>query len=290
MSAENGKPDLKVFSTGATRTKDADGERYDLISPIGLERVARIYAEGATKYGDSSWEKGLPISDLMNHGLRHWRLYASGDRSEDHLAKVAWAAMAACHSEVMWPQLNTNLRRSVGGQHCIPSTVDDATAASWRKFDDAMEGLRRDYREAEGKVEHETFGTVQVPDRKVPTKFYLLADRSDRLRMARYRTDLHWEGHEVVSRWIDYPGISVGEDDFDIQSCDVAIIFPTSSTTLQRDIEYVRGFSKPSVLVGSICPPGFPEHGKSERWFPTWDAFLKSLSPSRVANGVASFL
>ncbi len=95
-SPDSGSPDsensnVRVFDTGAKRTKDADDVRFDLISAIGLERLAKICAEGAKKYGDRNWLKGFPISDLMNHGLRHWNLYNKGDRSEDHLAKLAWA-------------------------------------------------------------------------------------------------------------------------------------------------------------------------------------------------------
>ena len=37
---------LRDFGNGATRSKDADGERYDLISPFALKRVAKIMAEG----------------------------------------------------------------------------------------------------------------------------------------------------------------------------------------------------------------------------------------------------
>jgi hypothetical protein len=111
---------LKTHKTGAKRTTDADDERYDLISPIALEAVARIYAEGAKKYGDYNWEKGFSISDLMNHGIRHYNLYMRGDRSEDHLGKLIWAAMAAKHSEVCWPHLNKNLR----GPDCIPPKED----------------------------------------------------------------------------------------------------------------------------------------------------------------------
>lgn len=294
MSQNNGAPDLHVFPSGAVRTRDADGERYDLISPIGLERLARIYADGAKKYAPMLWEKGMSISDIMNHGLRHWRLYCSGDRSEDHLAKLAWAAFSAMHSETMWPGMNLDLRRSVDGQLCIPPTVDDATAASWRKFKDAMAGLRKEYREAEGKADvppaRETSGTVQFPAPKVPTRYYLLSDRSERMRMAGYRSDLQWEGHEVVSRWIDLAGIALGEDELDVMSCDVVIAFARCADAAKANIEYARGFHKQVVVIGSICPPGFPEHGMPERWFPSWDAFLKGLSSLRAASGVASFL
>ncbi len=39
---EDPSPDLKTFSTGAKRSKDAEGECYTSISPIGLRRLAKI--------------------------------------------------------------------------------------------------------------------------------------------------------------------------------------------------------------------------------------------------------
>lgn len=102
--------DLTKFDTGAVRSTDAAAVRYDLISPIGLQRLAETYCEGSKKYGDYNWEKGMPISDLLNHAIRHQFLYLSGDRSEDHLAHAAWGLFAAMHSEELWPDLNKNLR------------------------------------------------------------------------------------------------------------------------------------------------------------------------------------
>jgi Domain of unknown function (DUF5664) len=118
---------LHKFSTGAVRSTDADAYRFDLISPIALRRIAARYALGSKKYGDSNWERGMPISDLANHALRHLFLYLSGDRSDDHLAGVAWGACAMLHSEELWPQMNQNLRRA----GCIPLNVTDEQAEAW---------------------------------------------------------------------------------------------------------------------------------------------------------------
>ena len=105
------------FSTGAVRSADAEATRYDLISPIGLEAVARTCAEGAARYGDWNWEKGMPVHDLLNHALRHINLYLAGDRSEPHLPHAAWGLLAAIHSEALWPHLNVNTLRGPG---CTP--------------------------------------------------------------------------------------------------------------------------------------------------------------------------
>ncbi len=115
-------PAITTFSTGAVRSSDCANERWDLISPVGLRRVAETCAEGAKKYSDFNWEKGMPVSEMLNHGIRHIYLYASGDRSEDHLAHAAWNLLGAMHSEELWPHLNQNLR----GPGCVPPSMTSA--------------------------------------------------------------------------------------------------------------------------------------------------------------------
>lgn len=108
-----------TFSTGAVRSSDCDNERWDLLSPIGLRRVAGTCGEGAKKYSEYNWENGMPVLTMLNHAIRHIFKYLAGDRSEDHLAHAAWNLLAACHSEELWPELNKNLR----GSGCKPPVV-----------------------------------------------------------------------------------------------------------------------------------------------------------------------
>lgn len=97
--------DIKRFETGAVRSRDADMVRFDLITPIGLRRLAETYAEGAAKYGANNWKRGIPASDLINHVIRHIYLWLSGDRAEDHLAHAAWGLMTTMHFEETRPEL-----------------------------------------------------------------------------------------------------------------------------------------------------------------------------------------
>tara|TARA_R110002126_G_scaffold12957_2_gene55517 strand:+ start:623 stop:1147 length:525 start_codon:yes stop_codon:yes gene_type:complete len=81
-------PDLRLFPSGATRSNDAESERYDLCPPLWAKADATIMAEGAITHGDDNWKKGIPIHVCLNHLERHLNLYKNGDKSEDHLAKV----------------------------------------------------------------------------------------------------------------------------------------------------------------------------------------------------------
>lgn len=108
--------ELSHFDSGAVRSADCATCRYDLITPVGMRRLAETCHEGAVKYSPFNWEKGMPINDLLNHVIAHCYKYLEGDRDEDHLAHAAWGCLAACHSEEQWPHLNTNLRR----EGCVP--------------------------------------------------------------------------------------------------------------------------------------------------------------------------
>lgn len=102
--------EVTKFPSGAVRSTDANKYAYHLISPIGLRRLAETYREGSVKYGDLNCEMGMPISDLLNHVLKHIYDYLGGSRSEDDLSHAAWGLIMAMHSEEKWPHLNTDLR------------------------------------------------------------------------------------------------------------------------------------------------------------------------------------
>jgi hypothetical protein len=125
-AAEPAQDNTKKFSTGAVRSGDAEQVRYDLISPIGLEAVARTCAEGARKYSDFNWERGMPTHDLLNHAIRHIYKFLAGDRSEDHLPHAAWNLLAAIHSEELWPDIN---RGTLRGPGCRPPAGDQAVSS-----------------------------------------------------------------------------------------------------------------------------------------------------------------
>jgi len=96
---------ITQFSTGAQRSNDADNERWDLITPIGLRRLAETCAEGARKYGEGNWQKGIPASIMINHAIRHLYFYLQGDTGEDHLAHAAWNILGVCHFEEVMPEM-----------------------------------------------------------------------------------------------------------------------------------------------------------------------------------------
>lgn len=87
------------FATGAVRDIQTGKGRFDLITPVGERRLAVRYEEGAKKYGDRNWQKGIPIGRCLDSAKRHISQYIEGDTSEDHLAAAAWNLFTAMHME-----------------------------------------------------------------------------------------------------------------------------------------------------------------------------------------------
>jgi hypothetical protein len=83
--------------TGMLREAQEGRGRFDLLSPIAMLRLARIYEGGAKKYGDRNWEKGAPVSKFINSGLRHAFQALEGRTDEDHLVQAAWNFLGAAH-------------------------------------------------------------------------------------------------------------------------------------------------------------------------------------------------
>lgn len=136
LANKSNKPaeDRYEYGTGAVRSSDCKTERWDLISPIAMQRLAQVYAEGAEKYGANNWEMGMPVWSILNHALRHIFLYQSGDDTEDHLGHALWGMAAAVHSAEMaargiepWARINADMRRRPNGE--VPAHAQKAATA-----------------------------------------------------------------------------------------------------------------------------------------------------------------
>lgn len=84
-----------------TMNADGNGAKSEMICPgieqipfEALEACGAIFEEGRVKYGLGNWKKGVKDEEYQTertrHAIRHLMLYANGDRSEDHVAKVMW--------------------------------------------------------------------------------------------------------------------------------------------------------------------------------------------------------
>jgi len=78
------------FNTGAVRDIQQGKGRYDLLPVRAIRRLAEHYENGAVKYGDRNWEKGIPLTRMMDSAMRHLFKALQGMTDEDHLTAAAW--------------------------------------------------------------------------------------------------------------------------------------------------------------------------------------------------------
>lgn len=87
------------FSSGAQRDIQSGKGRFDLLPPGAIQRLARHFEKGATKYGDRNWELGINLSRYLDSALRHAFSYMAGKNDEDHLVAATWNLLAALETE-----------------------------------------------------------------------------------------------------------------------------------------------------------------------------------------------
>ena len=65
---------------------------FDGISTMLLE-VAKHFEEGAKKYGESNWQKGIPVHCYIDSAVRHYLKWLRGDNDEPHDRAFVWNIM-----------------------------------------------------------------------------------------------------------------------------------------------------------------------------------------------------
>lgn len=75
--------------------------------PNMLLEVAIHFEEGAKKYGENNWQKGLPANCYIDSAVRHYLKYMRGDTDERHDRAFAWNLMCCIWTCNNKPELNT---------------------------------------------------------------------------------------------------------------------------------------------------------------------------------------
>lgn len=64
------------------------------------------YQEGAAKYGDNNWQKGLPTSRYISSAIRHYMQFRKGDKKEPHHRSFVWNLTAIIWTCKHLPKMN----------------------------------------------------------------------------------------------------------------------------------------------------------------------------------------
>lgn len=81
---------------------------YDLfIDLVGWDiytsiiEVSKQYEDGARKYAEDNWKKGMPVHCFIDSTARHYMKYRRGDQDEPHDRAVLWNIISG-----MWMHIN----------------------------------------------------------------------------------------------------------------------------------------------------------------------------------------
>lgn len=66
---------------------------YNNSLPTMFLEVAKHFEDGAKKYGENNWQKGIPTSCYMSSAIRHYLKYLRGDNDEPHDRAFVWNIM-----------------------------------------------------------------------------------------------------------------------------------------------------------------------------------------------------
>ena len=67
--------------------------------------AAKQYEDGARKYSDRNWEKGIPVHCYIDSGVRHYLKFRRGDVDEPHDRAFVWNMLGAIWTHENKPEL-----------------------------------------------------------------------------------------------------------------------------------------------------------------------------------------
>lgn len=82
--------------------------------------LAKHYEDGAKKYAERNWERGLPLHSFIDSAVRHYLKFQRGDNDEHHDRAFLWNLFG-----VLWTQTH---KKEVS-LFDLPFTIDQASTA-----------------------------------------------------------------------------------------------------------------------------------------------------------------
>lgn len=73
--------------------------------------VSKHFEEGAKKYGEYNWQKGIPVHCYIDSAIRHLLKWLRGDEDEPHDKAFVWNIMCAIWTCNNKPELNDFTRK-----------------------------------------------------------------------------------------------------------------------------------------------------------------------------------
>lgn len=70
-------------------------DKFHWDDPTAMLEVSHQYEDGAAKYDDRNWEKGIPLHCFIDSGVRHYLKWLRGDVDEPHDRAFIWNMLGA---------------------------------------------------------------------------------------------------------------------------------------------------------------------------------------------------
>lgn len=100
MFKETGQVEHLYFCLKAYARKNYLKESLMLLA------VAKHFEEGAKKYGENNWQKGIPLHCYIDSAIRHFFKHESGYEDEPHDRAFVWNIMCAIWTFENKPELD----------------------------------------------------------------------------------------------------------------------------------------------------------------------------------------
>lgn len=102
--------------TGGVKS-DGEKVRYDLLSPIALEKIAAVLTHGAQKYSAHNWRQGIEFHRLIRAAIGHLLAFNKGENIDpesglEHLAEAGCNIMFLLELVETHPSLDTRFKRT----------------------------------------------------------------------------------------------------------------------------------------------------------------------------------
>ena len=74
--------------------------------PTMFLEVSKHFEEGAKKYGENNWQKGIPTHCYIDSAVRHYLKWLRGDDDEPHDRAFVWNILCCIWTCIHKPELN----------------------------------------------------------------------------------------------------------------------------------------------------------------------------------------
>lgn len=90
--------------------------------------LSKHYEEGAKKYAEDNWKKGIPFRCYLNSAIRHYLKWRRGDDDEPHDRAFVWNVVCLCWTAKHLPEMDDlNPRITYTLEEVIAELEEDCT-------------------------------------------------------------------------------------------------------------------------------------------------------------------